>query len=79
MRIDKMERLMYVIQRAEGKFYWKDPTIVFRYGYDSFDKAHLFATRKGAKLRLGYGSDGQECKVKQVKITLNEEEIDNET
>lgn len=68
------DRIMYVIQRADGKFYWKHPNIGHYYGYDSFGKAHLFATQKGAKLRLGYGSDGQECKVKQVMITLNEEE-----
>lgn len=64
------ERTMYVIQRSDGKFYWKDPKIGSYYGYDSFDKAHLFATEKGAKLRIGYGSEGQECKIKQVKIVL---------
>ena len=48
------ERIMYVIQRADGKFYWKDPAIGFRYGYDSFDKAQLFITekRRKAKTRL---------------------------
>ncbi len=64
------ERIMYVIQRADGKFYWKHQSISSCYGYDSFDKAYLFSTEKGAKLRIGYGSDGQECEVKQVKIVL---------
>lgn len=64
------ERIMYVIQRADGQFYWKHQSISSCYGYDSFDKAHLFATEKGAKSRLGCGSDGQECKVKQVKVIL---------
>lgn len=64
------ERIMYVIQRADGQFYWKHQSISSYYGYDSFDKAHLFATEKGAKLRINYGNDGQECKIKQVKITL---------
>ncbi len=64
------ERIMYVIQRADGKFYWKHQRISSCYGYDSFDKAHLFSTEKGAKLRIGYGSEGQECKIKQVKIVL---------
>lgn len=64
------ERTMYVIQRADGKFYWKHQSISSCYGYDSFDKAHLFSTEKGAKSRIGYGSDGQDCKVKQVKIVL---------
>ena len=64
------ERIMYVIQRADSKFYWKHPSISSCYGYDSFDKAHLFSTEKGAKSRIGYGSGGQECEVKQVKVTL---------
>lgn len=66
------ERTMYVIQRADGQFYWKHQSISSYYGYGGFDKAHLFSTEKGAKLRIGYGSDGQECKVKQVKIVLVE-------
>ena len=64
------ERIMYVIQRADGKFYWKHPSISSCYGYDSFDKAHLFSTEKRAKSRIGYDSAGQECEVKQVKVTL---------
>lgn len=40
------ERTMYVIQRADGKFYWKHQSISSCYGYDSFDKAHLFSTEK---------------------------------
>ena len=65
------ERIMYVIQRADGQFYWKDQSISSYYGYDSFDKAHLFATEKGAKARLKViGRNGQECKVKRVKVTL---------
>jgi len=64
------ERIMYVIQRADGKFYWKHQSISSCYGYDSFGKAHLFTTEKGAKLRINHGNDGQECKVKQVKIVL---------
>lgn len=66
-----VERIMYVIQRADGKFYWKDQSISSYYGYDSFDKAHLFATEKGAKTRIStLGCNGQECKVKRVKVTL---------
>lgn len=65
------ERIMYVIQRADGKFYWKHQSISSCYGYDSFDKAHLFVTEKGAKTRIStLGRNGQECKVKQVKVTL---------
>lgn len=64
------ERIMYVIQRADGQFYWNHQIISSYYGYGSFDKAYLFSTEKGAKSRIGYGSDGQECKVRQVKLTL---------
>ena len=64
------ERTMYVIQRDDGIFYWKHQHFSSYYGYVSFNKAHLFSTEKGAKSRIGYDSDGQECKVKQVKVTL---------
>ena len=62
---------MYVIQRADGQIYWKDQSISSYYGYDSFDKAHLFTTEKSAKTRSRVlGCDGQECKLKQVKIVF---------
>ena len=64
------ERIMYVIQRADGQFYWKHQSISSYYGYDSFDKAHLFSTEKGAKSRASHFNDGQEYTVKQVKVTL---------
>lgn len=66
------ERIMYVIQRADGKFYWKHRSISSCYGYDSFDKANFFYTEKGAKSRISQIVDGQECKVRQVKIVLVE-------
>ena len=64
------ERIMYVIQRAGGQFYWEDQSISSYYRYDSFDKAHLFSTEKGAKSRASHFNDGQEYVVKQVKVTL---------
>lgn len=65
------ERIMYVIQRADGKFYWKHSKIGSYYGYESFDKAYLFLSEKGAKSRIStLGCNGQECKVKHVKVTL---------
>lgn len=67
------ERIMYAIQRADGQFYWEHKSVSSCrgcYGYGGLDKAHLFSTEKGARLRIGYGSDGQECKIKRVKITL---------
>ena len=62
------ERIMYVIQRADGKFYWKP--LPGYHGYDSFEKAQLFFSEKGAKSSIRWCDDGQECKVKRVKITL---------
>lgn len=71
------ERIMYVIQRADGQFYWEYQSSLACCGccgYSSFDKAHLFATEKDAKSIAksiaSHFSDGQECKVKQVKVTL---------
>lgn len=65
------ERIMYVLQRADGKFYWKNQNTSSSYGYkDGFDKAFLFSSEKGAKSRMGYDCEGQECKIKQVKVTL---------
>lgn len=59
---------MYVIQRADGKFYYK-PLPGYG-GYDSFEKAQLFFSERGAKSSIRWCNDGQECKVKQVKIVL---------
>ncbi len=65
------ERIMYVLQRADGKFYWKNTNTSSSNGYeDGFDKAFLFATERGARSRMGYGCNGQECKIKKVKVTL---------
>ena len=71
------ERIMYVIQRADGKFYWEHQSSLECCGccgYGSFDKAHLFSTEKGAKSRIGYGSDGHGCEVKRVKVVLDDKE-----
>lgn len=34
------------------------------------DNDSMFVSEKGAKSRMGYGCQGQECKIKQVKVTL---------
>ena len=71
MTISDNERIMYVLQRADDKFYWKNQNTSSSYGYvDGFDKAFLFSSEKGAKSRMGYGCQGQECEIKQVKVTL---------
>jgi len=65
------ERIMYVLQRADGKFYWKNQNTSSSYGYeDGFENAFLFSSLRGAKSRMGYGCEGQECQVKEVKVTL---------
>lgn len=64
------ERITYVVQRADGKFYWKHPTFDNVDVYDSFDKAHLFSIERIAQFIVDYGNEEQECKVKRVKVTL---------
>lgn len=61
---------MYVIQRADGKFYWQHQHFHSYYGYDSFDKAHLFEFKRRAEFKIGECGDEQKCKVKQVKVVL---------
>lgn len=71
---NNMERIMYVLQRADGKFYWKNQNTSSSYGYeDEFEKAFLFSSERGAKSRMGYGCQGQECKIRKVKVTLIDE------
>ena len=64
------EKIMYVVQRADGKFYWKHPAFDNVDGYDSFDKAYLFSIKRSAQFIVDYGNEEQECKVKRVKLTL---------
>ena len=67
------ERMMYVLQRADGKFYWKNQNTSSSHGWEEgFENAFLFATEKGAKSRM-YTSHDQECKIRKVKITLIDE------
>jgi hypothetical protein len=71
---NNMERIMYVLQRADGKFYWKSQNTSSFYDYrEGFDNAFLFLTEKGAKSRMGYGCEGQKCKIRKVKVTLIDE------
>ena len=62
------ERIMYVIQREDGTFYWRGEGSS-RYGWKGFDEACLFRTRRGAESRM-YVSNPLKCEVKKVKITL---------
>jgi len=46
-----MKRTMYVIQRNDGAFYWKHPSISSFNGFDiDFGKAALYKTEKQAKI-----------------------------
>lgn len=47
MTISDNERSMYVLQRGEGKFYWKNQNTSSSYGYvDGFNKAFMFSSEK---------------------------------
>ena len=68
-----MKRTMYVLRREDGKFYWKGQGSS-RWGYrDGFENAFLFATEKGARMRMGYGCVCMSCEILKVEITLIEQ------
>jgi hypothetical protein len=49
----------YVLQNADGQFYWKDKSVSSLYGFtDDFGKAYIFDSEKGAKTRLYLAGDG---------------------
>ena len=59
----------YVLQRADGQFYWKDKSVSSKWGFaEEFDKAYLFDSEKGAKTRLDIAGEG--ARVRKVAITL---------
>ena len=66
----------YVIQRADGQFYWKDKSVSSRWGFDDdFNKAYLFDSEKGAKSRLDIAGEG--AKIRTVTVWLEPEPDDN--
>lgn len=68
-----MKRTMYILQREDGKFYWKGDGSS-RWGYvDDFENAYLFKSEKNAKSRMGYGCDQMQCAVREVSVIFNEE------
>ena len=65
---------MYVIQRNDGAFYWKDQNISSFNGFDiDFDKAALYKSEKHAKMIACLLFYKGECRVRKVTITLDEE------
>ena len=63
---------MYVLQREDGKFYWKNQSTSSSHGWeDGFDKAFLFSSRRGAESRM-FVSHDMKCEVKEVTVTLEE-------
>jgi len=69
-----MKRTMYVIQRNDGAFYWKHPSISSFNGFDiDFGKAALYKTEKQAKMIADAPRYKGKCRVRKVTITLDEE------
>ena len=69
-----MKRTMYVIQRDNGAFYWKHPSISSFNGFDiDFDKAALYKTEKQAQNIADAPRYKGKCRVRKVTITLDEE------
>ena len=65
----------YVLQKADGQFYWKDKSVSSKWGFaEEFDKAYLFDSEKGAKTRLDIAGEG--ARVRKVSIWLSPEEND---
>jgi hypothetical protein len=65
---------MYVIQRNDGAFYWKHPSISSFNGFDiNFDRAALYKTEKQAKNIADMPYFEGKCRVRKVTITLDEE------
>ena len=67
-------KVMFVIRRSDGKFYYKGH-VSSVYGYGDFDKAHLFESVAGAKKRLYTApvcdnGKGMTAEVLPVKVTL---------
>lgn len=64
-------RKMYILQRSDGKFYWKGNTSSM-WGYkENFEDAFLFKTKSGALSRSKLGLNGYTVDIKEVNITLN--------
>lgn len=69
-----MKRTMYVIQRNDGAFYWKHPSISSFNGFDAdFSKAALYKSEKQAQNIADIPRYKGECRVRKVTITLDEE------
>lgn len=62
----------YVIQRADGQFYYRK-SVSSAWGFtDDFNKASLFETEKGAKSRLDIAGEG--AKIRGVVVGLLSDE-----
>ena len=70
---DMATTLKYVLQRADGQFYWKDKSVSSRWGYtEDFGKAYLFDSEKGAKTRVYTGGEG--VRIRPVFVALADKE-----
>ena len=59
----------FVLQREDGKFYWKGQSSS-SYGWkDGLENAFIFKSEQGARSRI-FTCDDYKCEIKKVKITL---------
>lgn len=64
----------YVIQRADGQFYYRK-SMSSAWGFtEDFDKASLFESEKGAKSRLDIAGEG--ARIRKVAVSLLSEPDD---
>lgn len=67
-----MNRTAYILVREDGQYYYKGHGSSV-YGWtEDFNKAFLFASKIGAKMRM-YTSGDMKCSIKEVFITLKDE------
>lgn len=71
-----MEMTKYVLQNANGQFYWKSKSTSSSWGFTKdFNKAYIFDSEKGAKSRLDIAGEGAVI----LKVTITLEEIKTTT
>ena len=70
--LNSSEVIKYIIQKEDGKFYWKSPNISSYYNWkDSLNDATLFQTKCNAEKRVNLLRNiSINCKVREVIITL---------
>ena len=69
-----MEYYRYVIQNANGQFYWKGNVSSMWGLRDNLEDAYLFKTESSARTRIKT-ANMQNCTVRKIKIELVKEGV----